>query len=86
MGDEMKITFEKVEVKNGLTINNVKKGYVFEIDDGGSRPVTALKLCDGKFILLKWSSGYDWFVVGDTSWADYPIKILGKVTEISVEE
>lgn len=84
----MKITIKKnkPEIK-GICIDDVKPGYVFEIGVGGNYYVKALKLHNDKVALLTYSAGKDWFeMCNNTDWKDYPIRILGKLTEIVVEE
>jgi len=85
----MKITVRKKEpeVKRTL-IKDVPIGYVFKIleDEYNDSGPTALKLGEGKFILLTYSFGDEWLVVGESCWNDYLVRIIGELTEIIVEE
>ena len=80
----MEITVRKKESeKTKSTIADVKPGYVFKIMRG---PI-ALKLGAGDVVLLKFTNGGDWFGVWDErSWKDSSVKILGRLSEIIVEE
>ena len=86
----MEITIkENVKTESIITNQDVEPGYVFEILDSGSlldKKVKALKLMNEETVLLKYSSGNDWFELNDdNSWKDSPVKILGKLTEIVVD-
>lgn len=83
----MKITVKnkEPEVKQ-VFIKDVPVGYVFEIYNAWNNTLKALKLCGGKIILLTYSSGDDWFTLGQSCWEKYPVKILGKLSEIIVTE
>lgn len=85
----MKIVIkENVETKPTITSEDVKSGYIFEILHSGSigKKVIALKLMNNQTVLLTYSSGNSWFdLLDDESWADSPVKILGKITEITVD-
>lgn len=84
----MKITIKKKESEvKQVFVKDVPPGYIFEITASGSRLVKALKLLSNKYVLLTYSSGMDWFEINDEmSWKDTPVRILGKLTEIIVEE
>ena len=85
----MKITIKKnkPEVKQ-VYIKDVPVGYVFKILNykNNDKGPTALKLCADRFVVLSYTSGYSWFIIGDAGWKDYTVKILGELTEIVVEE
>jgi len=83
----MKVTVRnrEPEVKKTL-IKDVPVGYVFKILEDDDFGPTALKLEENKFILLTNSYGGGWFVIGESCWDDYSVKILGELTEITVEE
>jgi len=86
--NKMKITVRKKEPEvKQLFIKDVPVGYVFEILDSGAGYVKALKLWDEKAVLLKYSAGNDWFELLDNeSWSDSPVRILGELTEIIVQQ
>ena len=86
--NNMEITVRKSKKTSDLYIEDVEPGYVFEILDSGfwaERKVKALKLRDS-IVLLKYSAGNDWLeLLDDDSWERSKVKILGKLTEIIVE-
>lgn len=85
----MKITVEKKEPKvKQMFIKDVPIGYVFEILDSeyGNGGVTGLKLHKNRFILLQHGYGTDWFEIGESCWDDYSVRIIGKLTEIIVQQ
>lgn len=84
----MKITVRKKEPEiKQVFIKDVPIGYVFEILDSDANYIKALKLWNEKVVLLKYSTGHDWFELkSGSAWKDSPIRILGKLTEIIVEE
>ena len=86
----MKITIRKKEPKRKtITAADVKPGYVFEycedFSDSEGR-VVALKLHNG-IVYLKFDDKKDWFKIrDDASWKNCSVKILGRLSEIIVEE
>lgn len=71
-----------------MFIEDVPVGYVFEISDGRyeNSGVTGLKLHKNSFVLLQHSYGTDWFEIGESCWDDYSVRIIGKLTEIIVQQ
>ena len=84
----MKVTVRpKPKEEVDLRISDIKPGYVFKIYQGDNYPgPLALKLKNDKFALLTWGDGANWFVMDDGSWGNPSVKILGKLTEIIVQD
>ena len=83
----MKVTIkEKQEEKNqGVPFDEIPNGYIYVVgaDDG---PI-ALKLGGNNAVLLSYSDkNINWFVIADRYKGSPAYKILGKLTEIIVEE
>jgi len=83
----MKVTVKSKEKKesHGIPFDEIPVGYVYVAlySDG---PI-ALKLCDNEAVLLGYSDNdSDWFSIA-SGFKDEPAsKILGKLTEIVIEE
>jgi hypothetical protein len=83
----MKITVRKKEPEvKQVYIEDVPVGYVFKIHDSCCKP-DALKLRNNRFVLLNFLNEDDSYLeVNDGTWRDTSVEIVGKLTEIIVEE
>jgi len=82
----MKVTVNPKEKQDNhdIPFDEIPVGYVYVAlySDG---PI-ALKLCNGEAMLLKYGNGDEWFTIADGYNGKPASKILGKLTEVVVEE
>ena len=81
----MKITIKPEPKKENheIPFDKIPVGYVYEVLVNGP---TMLKLKKNEAVLLNYSSGDNWFKIADGHKGIPAYKILGKLTEIIVEE
>lgn len=86
----MKVTIKKNEPEvKPVYIGDVKTGYVFEFLNPNNlkkKGPSVLKLWSGKSVILTFANGDNWLDLHDGSMEYRPVKVLGKLTEIIVEE
>jgi hypothetical protein len=82
----MKITIKPKQKRedHDVPFNAIPAGYVYVVSIGDG-PI-ALKLKHNEAVILNHSTGVDWFELAVGLKGDPACKILGKLTEIVVEE
>lgn len=80
---------KKEQKTKEIKFEDLEPGTVFQFDgeNGPDGKLTALKLQDGKCVLLTFSSGSDWFVLSDGSIEEdcEIIMVWGKLVGVSVQ-
>lgn len=81
----MKVTVkEKQDVNKNVPFDEIPVGYVYvALYKGGP---TALKLSEEQAVLLCCTTDPDWFMLANGYKGNQAYKVLGKLTEIIVEE
>lgn len=84
----IEIVKNEEQVVEKIKFDDLEPGIVFQIDgEYGELGAIALKLEEDKYVMLTYSSGNDWFVLGDGSMVeDCEItKVYGKLVGLKAQ-